>query len=267
MRYLNPEVHKQVYDDRGKKTATTKLDAPYTRFTIRGRASIIPVSSEVKGIEIQPLNMHLHDLMPPEASTATVATLSAAELVQKLPRHNDQNDKAQQMVGQKHLQTGRALTQSKRMEGKGSKLAREQRGGKAMMMHQNKRDAGKTNDDSTLTIRFITPEQEPDRKVSLQAEAQNPSPATVRRHFCASASDLDQNLKPDSGSNIRKEGGGKTLDDADIGTDDNTFRITKHRTWNPYERVERIQREGEITSRDQARGLHAQYHLVLNKQP
>ena len=40
-----PELHEQLHGVRSRNKVTTKLDAPFTLFTIRGRASMLPVSS------------------------------------------------------------------------------------------------------------------------------------------------------------------------------------------------------------------------------
>ena len=181
--------------------------------------------------------MHLQDLMPPESSTATAATKPAAALVEKLPKNNDHNQEAQRLI-QKHSQAGRALVESQ----KGAW-------------------------DSTLPIRFTIPEQGPDHKVTLQPEAQDPPPAIVRRHLSASLGDLDQQYKPSSVSIIKEESEGKNPGLAHEGKEGNIFMIRRHFSMNPYERLKEIQRVGDISSRDQAMGLHSQYHLALDSPP
>ena len=126
-------------------------------------------------------------------------------------------------------------------------------------------DAGKTNGDSTLPIRFTIPEQGSDHEVTLQSEARDSSFATVRRHFCASPGDLDQKHKPIS--IIKEETEGKNPGLAHEGKEGNIFMIRRHFSMNPYERLKEIQRVGEISSRGQAMGLHSQYHLALDEPP
>lgn len=226
-------------------------------FAVRGRVSRIPVNSEVERVELGALNMHLQDLMPPESSTVTAA------LVEKLPKNNDHHQESQRLVIQTNSQAGRALVKSQRVA-KQLKAA-----GKAVngAVKQNYCDAGETNGDSTLPIRFTIPEQGPDHKVTLQLEAQDPSPATVRRYLCASPGDLEQKHKPSSVSIILEESEGKNAGLAHEGKDGNIFMIRRHFSMNPYERLKEIQQIGEISSRDQAMGLHSQYHLALDKPP
>lgn len=197
----------------------------------------MPVSSEVNGLKIAALNVHLQDLMPPESSTATAATKPAPALVEKLPKNNDQNSEAQRLV----IQRG--------------------------AMKQNNRDEGRTDGDSTLPIRFTIPEQGPDHRATLQLETQDASPVAVRRHLCASPEDLNQRQITSSVSIVREESEGKRPGVAHEGEDGNIFVIRKHLTMNPYERLKEIQRVGDISSRDQAMGLHSQYHLTLDKSP
>ena len=40
-----PELHGQLHNIRSRNTVTTKLDAPFTLFSVEGQASMIPVSS------------------------------------------------------------------------------------------------------------------------------------------------------------------------------------------------------------------------------
>ena len=203
--------------------------------------------------------MHLQELMPQESFTATAATRPAAALVEKLPKSNDHNQEAQRLVIQKHSQAGRALVKSQKgaTESKATEKA----------VKQNNRDAGKIDGDSTLPIKFTIPEQGPDHTVTLQPEAQDPSPITVRRHFCASPGDLDQKHKPSSVSIIKEEGEGKNPGLAHEGKEGNIFMVRRHFSMNPYERLKEIQRVGDISSRDQAMGLHSQYHLALDSPP
>ena len=231
-------------------------------FAVRGRVSRIPVNSEVKSVELGALNMHLQDLMPPESSTVTAATKPAAALVEKLPKNNGHHQ-AQRLVIQKTSQAGQALIQSQKGANE-SKAA-----GKAVesAVKQYNRNAGNTDGDTTLPIRFTIPEQGFDHKVTLQPEAQDPSPVTVRRHLCASPGDLEQKHKPSSVSIIEVEGEGKNPGLPHEGKEGNIFMIRKHFSMNPYERLKEIQRVGEISSRDQAMGLHSQYHLALDKPP
>ena len=207
-------------------------------FAVRGRVSRIPVNSEVERVELGALNMHLQDLMPPESFTVTAATKSAAL-------------------------AGRALVKSQRVA-KQLKAA-----GKAVngAVKQNDCDAGETDGGSTLPIRFTIQEQGPDHKVTLSPDAQDPSPATVRRHLCASPGDLEQRYKLSSVSITKEESEGKNPGLAHEGKEGNIFMIRKHFSMNPYERLKEIQRIGDISSRNQAMGLHSQYHLALDKPP
>ena len=200
--------------------------------------------------------------MPPESSTATAATKPAAALVEKLPKNNDHNQEAQRLI-QKHSQAGRALVESQ----KGAKESKATRKAVKTAMKQNNRDAGKIDGDSTLPIRFTIPEQGPDHKVTLQPEAQDPPPAIVRRQLSASLEDLDQTYKPSSVSIIKEESEGKNPGLAHEGKEGNIFMIRRHISMNPYERLKEIQRVGDISSRDQAMGLHSQYHLALDSPP
>ena len=59
---------------------------------------------------------------------------------------------------------------------------------------------------------------------------------------------------------------GKDPGIAHQGAGGNVFMLRKHFTRNPYERLQEIQRVGELASRDQAIvGLHGEYHLALGK--
>ena len=243
------------------------MDTPYTTFAVRGRVSKIPVSSEVKGVEFGALNMHLQDLLPPKSSLATAATKPAAALVEKLPKSNDQNQEPQQLVIQKLSESGRALVESQR-GAKGSEVARKatrQAAREAVRAAKgDNSDAGRTDNDSTLPIRFTIPEQGLDHRVTLQPEAQDPTTVTVRRHLCASPGDLNQKHKISSVSITKEETEGKMPGLAHEGKDGNIFMIRRHLSMNPYERLREIQQVGEISSRDQAMGLHSQYHLTLD---
>ena len=252
-------------------TVTTKLDAPYTTFAVRGRVSRIPVSSEVKGVGLGALNMHLQDLMPPDLSTANAANKSAAALIQTLPKNNDRHQEAQRSVLQKISQAGQALVRSQK-GAKESKAAEEavksaMKEAVTNAMKQYNSDTGKRDGDSTLPIRFTIPEQELDHRVTLQPEAQDPSPATVRRHLCASPGDFDQKHETSSVSITKEESEGKNPGLAHEGKEGNIFVIRKHLSMNRYDRLKEIQRLGDISSRDQAMGLHSQYHLALDEPP
>lgn len=265
-------MHRQNYELRRTNTATTKLDAPYTTISIRGRASRIPVSSEVKGEELQGFNVHLQDLMPPESPTEIATTNPTAALIDKLPNDNNQKQESQQF-----------RTKSEHP------LVR-----KALIKNRNNRDRGKTNNDSTLAIRFTSPKQEPSREVTLESEAQEAPSVTIRKHFSASPDDSSQKHRPAPEQNFdfateqekislpddveyskqpdpvpisREESEGKDPGTPYRGKDGNIFMVRKHFTVNPYERLQAIREVGEITSREHAMGLHGAYHLVLDEQP
>ena len=204
--------------------------------------------------------MHLQDLMPPELSTANAKIKSAAALIQTLPKNNNHQEEAQRSVLQKISQAGQALVRSQKGVQE-SKAAGEAVKG---AMKQTYIDAGKRDGNSTLPIRFTIPEQELDHRVNLQPEAQDPSPATVRRQLCASPGDFDQKHKV---SIIKEESEGKNPGLAHEGKEGNIFMIRKHLSMNRYDRLKFIQRLGEISSRDQAMGLHSQYHLALDEPP
>ncbi len=372
MQYLRTELHRQAYEVRRSNTVTTKLDAPYTLLSIRGQASRIPVSSEVKGEELRAQNLDLYSLMPPEPSTTNSTAKFTAALVQKLPKFDDQKQEAQSLVGHESLPTDQVLAKyQQRTEEGGSKLTRkEQRakkleaskaqsrvakkrnqivaeeatviierrpeiskkvarkiarkavkrtatereqgnykpqgstnrstegaslkrslGEKAFMLHHNR---GETDDDPTLTVRFTSQEQEPYYKVTVQPEAQDTPPVTIRRHFSVNPGDfyqthrassrqitdvgieheskpLSHDIKyenePDSVPIIRVESEGKDPGIAYRGKENSLFRLRKHVTMNAFERLQAIEKIGELTSRDQAMGLHSQYHLTLENQP
>ncbi len=380
MQYLRIESHRQIYKVRRKNTVTTKLDAPYTLLSIRGQASRVPVSSEVKGAELQAPNMHLQNLMQQEPSTATGTTNSATALAQKVPIENDQEQEAQPLVGQGYTQAEQVLakiqtrtkeergkltrkeqrtkmleaskTQSEkakeynqevakeakilagRQPGLSEKVARkiarkavkkaaneggqgkykmqefanrtteaEKGKGKAFMIYQKNRNKGKTDDGSAFAVRFTSQGQEPLPKFSLQPEAQNAPPVTIKRHFSVGSGDFSQkhgapqqqkiygksesmsesrsvrddfkygNKPPrtesdDSVPIIMEESDGKNPGIAHIGKEGNVFMVRRHPTMNPFERLQAIRHVGEITSRDQAMvGLHGQYHPLFDNQP
>lgn len=430
MQFLKTELHKQVYKVRRRSSVTTKLDAPYTLLSIRGQASRTPVSSEVKGEELQAPNVHLQKFMPQEPSTATGTIQSTNSLVQRLPKvneqrlpgrsdadtrdirrslaalkspkyektrstlrdvngyeamdylignkaedkmagdHRAQNEKqeAQRLSGQGYMQAQQDLAETQRTREEGGKLKRneqianklqasqvqsetnkenhekpltgrhpkvpenvarkiaekqeakqaakkaakerlvkktvkEARRGrspewKAIMMHQNNRSRGNTGNDSDFTVRFTSQEQQSLCQVSPQPETQDAPPITIKRHFSIGPDNYHQKHKatlerrphverepiaetksfPDikqphtvsqfSLPIIREESEGKDPGTAYRGKDGNIFMLRRHYTMNPFERLQAIQRVGEITSRDQAMGLHGQYHLaLLDKQP
>ena len=348
MQYLRSELHKQAYEVRRTNTVTTKLDTPYTLLSIRGQASSIPVSSEVKGEELQAPNMHLQNLIPQEPSTATGTTKSTTTLVQKLPRVNDKKEEAQPSIRSGYTQAERVLTEPLRTtEEEGGKLTRkEQRArkleaseaqsetakeknrriaeeakvliglhpelsekvarkiakkaakkaaneekqsnymlqalaaraakktkwehsleGKVQTRHQKNRNEPKTDDGSTFAVRFTSQEQGPLRKVVLQSEVQESPPITIKRHLSISTGkatprqEINKEAKPTSADSndsvpiIREESEGKAPGTAYKGKGGNIFMIRRHATMNPFERLQAIQRVGEITSRDQAMGL------------
>lgn len=450
MQYLKTELHKQVYKVRRRSTVATKLDAPYTLLSIRGQASRTPVSSEVKGEELQAPNMHLQNFMPQEPSTATGTKKSTTSLVQGFPKVDEQrpperNDtattdvprslaasksskyehkrstlrnvngfeameyllekkaedemagdhralideqEAQRLAGQGYMQAEQELAKYQKTKEEGGKLTgKEQRvkkleasqaqsetnkentrrvgeakpltgrhpkipknvarkiaerqeakqaakkatreenqgdyklqwlasktakeakwerssEGKAVMMHQKSRSRAKTDDGSELTVRFTSQEQEPLRQVFRQSEAQDAPRITIKRHFSAGPDKYHQKHKAtleqrphverepiaetkffppddikygtrrphrvsqDSLPIIREESEGKDPGTAYRGKNGNIFMLRRHPTMNPFERLQAIQQVGEITSRDQAMGLHSQYHLALfDKQP
>lgn len=117
MQYLRTELHRQVYEVRGRNTVTTKLDAPYTLLSVQGQASRVPVRA---------LNLHLQNLMPQEPSTVNGITKSATALLQKVPKVKDQEQEAQQLVGQECTQAERILAKSQRRTEEGDKLIREE---------------------------------------------------------------------------------------------------------------------------------------------
>ena len=329
MQHLRAELHRQAYKVRRRNTTTTKLDAPYTMLLIRGRASRIPVSSEVKGEELQIFNVPLQDLMPPESSTVTDTTKSVAALVQKLPRSNDLKKEAQRLIGQEHLQAGRteeasgkltrkeqrakkleaSQAQSQRVKLRNRKVKEETKAlikripqisakaARKMARRVAKEAEGREKDYYNLQElarwRAASPGQEPYDHSLVPLEAQDAPLFTVRRyssvspedsyqkHKAASEEDLDlatefgsksfsddvgHGSKPASVSLVMEESEGKDPGAAYIGKEGNIFMVRKHLTMNPFEKLQEIQRVGEITSREQAMGLHSQYHLALDEQ-
>lgn len=472
MQYIRAELHNQVYKVRRRTTVNTKLDAPFTLLSIRGQASRIPVSSEVKGKELQTPNVHLENLMPQEPSTKTGTTKSATALFQRVPTINDQRSpekdgtdtrdverssaqlksskhekkrntvrdvngfeamkylvenkakdemekhnrvqadgqEAQRFLGQGYVQAEQELAEThRRTEEEGGKLTRKEQVAKepeasriqlltdmekikrvaeeakaytrrhpkisenvakkivkrreakqaakkakraakkaeqaakeakqaakkagdrskrgehklqgpaekmaeeakwersserhAFMLDRNIRNRAKTDDGSTFAVRFTSQEQEALREVTLQPEAQEAPPITIKRHLSVSTGNYSQrhgatpeqkpDLKIELKSEIkpfpddvnhgnpqfqtvsqysvpitREESEGKRPGAAYIGKERNVFYLRKHATMNPFERLQAIQHVGEITSRDQAMGLHGHYHLQLfAKQP
>lgn len=386
MQHLRPELHRQAYEVRRRNTVVTKMDAPYTFLSIRGQASRVPVSSEVKGKELQAHNVHLQDLMPREPPTVTDTPKIATEVIQRVPKVNGSKQEAQRLREQGYMQARRVLPKpQKRVEEEGDKLTRKEKRekkatasriqlkrkkiriakeakalierqpeiskrvalkmarkaakkaeieaaqeekqesyqlqnlatraakeanreqsseGKAFMMHQKNRGEGETDDGPTFAVRFTSQEPEPFRQVTLQPEAQNVPPTTMKRHFAVSSGNMYQKhgttsvqkidikteslpksksfpddvkykTKPlqtkshNSVPIIREESEGESPRTAYKGKDGNVFMMRRHVTMNPFERLQAIQQVGEITSRDQAIvGLHGQYHLKLfDEQP
>lgn len=147
---------------------------------------------------------------------------------------------------------------------------------------------------STFPVRFTSQEQEPYHKVTLQSGVQDAPPFTLRRHLSVSPGnsyqthkaapeknfdvevehkskylpdDFKNEDKPDLVPIVREESEGKSPGAAHIGKEGNVFHVRKHLTMNPFERLQTIQEVGEITSKEQAMGLHGQYHLTLEEQP
>ena len=198
------------------------------------------------------------------------STRRAAALVDKLPKNNDQN---QRLLAWKDSQAQKQSRAEGKAEATAKRVARRAAKGAAKEARKLlDGDAGKTDGVFPLPVRFTIPEQAipeqgPDHKVTLQPEAQDLPPVTVRRHLCASPGDLDQKHKPSSISIIIEESEGKTPGLPHEGKEGNIFTVRKHLSMNPYERLKEIQRVGDISSRDQAMGLHSQYHLALDEPP
>ena len=376
MQYLRTELHRQGYEVRSRKQVITKLDAPYTLLSIRGQASKVSVSNEVKGKELQAPNVRLENLMPQEPLTAPGTNESASARVQGASEVNDQKHEARPLFGQGYVQKEqvsqrtiekerrrlarkekRAKRERTRKERRAKKLeaskaqsikaqernqriiereefliaenpgisvktarklarmavvkerkaekqenyqlqtlankqAKEAELGrsserKALMMHGKNRDQVKTDDRSTFAVRFTSREDGPGHKVVQQPEAQDAPPITIKRHFSIS---LDKpydkygailKRKPDvkaestskstyfpdnvkyGNKTLRKKSEGKSRSTASKGEEDNVLMFRRHFTMNPYERQQKIQQVGEVTSRDQAMSLHGQYHLPL----
>ena len=158
---------------------------------------------------------------------------------------------------------------------------------KALMMHGKSRDQVKTDDGSTFAVRFTSREEGPGHKVVQQPEAQDAPPITIKRHFSISRdkpydkyrailkrrpdvkaeSTSESTYFPDNvkygNKTLRKKSKGESRSTGSEGKEDNVLMFRRHFTMNPYERLQKIQQVGEITSRDQAMGLHGQYHLPL----
>lgn len=303
MQYLKTELYRQAYEVRRKNTVTTKLDAPYTLLSIRGQASKVPVSGEVKGEELQAPNVRLQDLMPQEPSTPTSTSKYNTALVQKVPKLRDQKQEVQRLIGPGFMQAklnsrriAEAKFQSERYPKISENVARKI-AKKAAKKAVNNRNKGKTDDGTRFTVRFTSQEQKPSRQVILQPEAQDaPGPITIKRHFSLGPGNdyqrhgatpeqkPEMKTEPISASKpfaddvkyrnqqlqsqgsvpiIREESEGKDPGTACKGKYGNVFMLRKHATMNPFERLQAIQQVGEITSRDQAMGLHSQYHLPL----
>lgn len=302
MQYLKTELYRQAYEVRRKNTVTTKLDAPYTLLSIRGQASKVPVSGEVKGEELQAPNVRLQDLMPQEQSTPTSTSKYNTALVQKVPKLRDQKQEVQRLIGLGFMQAklnsrriAEAKFQSERYPKISEKVARKI-AKKAAKKAVNNRNKGKTDDGFRFTVRFTSQEQKPSRQVILQPEAPDAPPITIKRHFSLGPGNdyqrhgatpeqkLEMKTEPISASKpfaddvkyrnqqlqsqgsvsiIREESEGKDPGTACKGKYGNVFMLRKHATMNQFERLQAIQQVGEITSRDQAMGLHSQYHLPL----
>ena len=79
--------------------------------------------------------------------------------------------------------------------------------------------------------------------------------------------DINYEDERHSVSVINEEGEGKDPGSPHVGKDGNIFMIRRHATMNPFERLQAIQKAGEIRHKEQAvRGLHGQYHLVFENQ-
>ena len=168
--------------------------------------------------------------------------------------------------------------------------------GEACIIRPNSRKRGKRDDDHTSAIRFTSQEQKSHGKAALQSEAEGPQdapPMTIRRHLSVGSGHLYQTNRalskqklndeierdsvahPDDIKNdesldsvpiLRVGSEGRDPSTAYKGKDGKLFVLKKHFTMNPFERLQAIQQVGEITSREQATGLHGQYHLALESQ-
>ena len=293
MQYLRAELQRQVYKVRRKRTVTTKLDAPYTLLSIRGRASRISVSSEVKGEFLQAHNVDLKTLMPPEPSTATAITKSVPALVQKLLISNDQSQKARRQTIGDSLQGDPVLAKlHQRTEKRLGKMTRKEQRAKILAPSKVQSEAAIQMDNRVEAQAYLIARQHPKMTKDV-TEGQSPflikrypsiNPRdTYETHEAAPEKDdvkdefkyesrsppddLEYEDEPDSISVIREESEGKDPGSAHVGKEGNTFMIRKHATMNPFERLQAIQKVGEIRYQEQARrGLHGQYHLVLDNQ-
>ena len=309
MQYLSPELQRQVYQVRRKKTVNTKLDAPYTLLSIHGRASTISVSSEFKEEDTQSHNVDLNTLMPPETSTATATAKSVPALVQKLPTSNDQDQGAQRQKIRDSFQDDRNFAKFRqRTEDQISKLTRkEQRAKKiAATKVQSKTAIRKTKDEmimaemAMITMRrpemsnkavrkrarkvvdhrfenrmltqqdlaILMPKPSIDPRDSYETQEAAPEEDDVeheQENESRSPPDgVEYEDEPPSVSVISEESEGKNPGSPHVGKDGNTFMVRKHATMNPFERLQAIQKIGEIRDRGQAiRGYHGQFHLVL----
>ena len=367
MRYLRTELHRQDYEVRRKSTITTKLDAPYSLLVVRGQASKVPVGHEIKGEELEAVNVQLQDLMPPESLTAIGVTESANTIQQRILKVKNEKQEAERPIGLGYTQAGRVLAdlqtrieekgqltrtekkfkrleaqivQSETVKERNKRLAEEVKAitgrrpeisrkvakkiakaemkkskraaneekrkyklrgfangtakeanlensldQEVSMIHPKHPNRGTTDKSSTFAVRFTSQEEESRSKVVLQSGAQDAPPVTVRRHLSVSPTNpskkhgaiLQESLvvkaEPISEHNdsvpiIREESEGISPGTPHRGRDGNVFMVRRHATMNPFERLEAIRKVGEITSRDQAMGLHSQYHLPLfDKQP
>ena len=288
MQYLRSKPHRGAYEIRRTNREITKLDAPYTFFSIRGQASRIPASREVQA---KKNNIRI-----------------AEESNDLIGRHPEISEKAAMKIARKASQ--KAYYEEREKNRKLQKLANRTAGEakrghylerKASMMHQQNCNRDETENGSTFAVRFTSNEPELPRKATLQPEApeaEKAPPITIKRHFSVSTRDLYQKhgtiptqynnvktksvseskslpeyhknknkplqpLSPTSIPMVREESGDKSPVRAYKYKVGNAFTLRKHARMNPYERLQVIHRVGEITSRDQATGLHGQYHLKL----
>ena len=326
MQYLKAELHRQSYIVRRKKTVITKLDAPYTLFSIRGQASKISVSREVKGEVFQAHDVHLSTLMPTEPSTATAISRSVPALKQKLPNSNEQNEGAQQQTKRGSSQDDRGLaklqekTKEKtvhvtRKERRAQKLAASKIQSEADIRREGRvvaetesilrQHSKMTKVAKSRTLQNIYTQRE--SSILLPKEPHR-LPVLIRRHpsnglreaddskyedenksrialddleygkesrsppddlkyqyeSISTSTGIESEDEPDSVLVIREESEGKDPGSVHVGEQGNTFTIRKHSAFNPLERLQAIEKLGEIKCKEQAmRGLHGQYHLVL----
>lgn len=364
MQYLKPELHGEVYEVRRTKTVVTKLDAPYTLFSIRGQASRVPVTSEVKGDKLDVANMHLQNLMPHDPSTAIDKHESVGSPTYRLPKEDDQKQETQGLMRQGHMQAERVLARYHRRKDEelGKLTRKEKRGRKLEASHtQSEKDEeknltitreaknlswqhpeisemvtrkiarkaaqvkwqrssekrlhaklAKTKDRSRFAVRFTSQEQESrgifpqleprdDEPILVENETENAAPIKIKQYVAANSGNYKekygtmrlrthdlkmepssvsesfqdyvkyeskplQTLSHDSELIIKEESEGKSPGTACKGKKGSQFKVRKHATMNPFERLQAIRQVGEITSRDQAMvGLHGQYHLPLEQ--